>query len=50
MEQILVDCCIKFLNCIDKLKDCGKITQAEYEDMAKSKVEFLSSLGILTQK
>ncbi|MHB8065196.1 MAG: hypothetical protein ACYDG2_21730 [Ruminiclostridium sp.] len=45
MEQILVDCCTKFLKIIENLKDAGKITQAEYIEMAKLKIEFLSSLG-----
>ena len=50
MEQILVDCCIKFLIFIKNLKDIGIITQVEYDEMAKLKIEFLSSLGFSTKK
>ena len=50
MEQILVDCCMKFLKFIENLKDIGRITQDEYDEMAKSKVVFLSSLEFYAKK
>lgn len=50
MEQILVDCCMRFLKFIKNLKDTGRITQAEHDEMAKSKIEFLSSLEFSAKK
>jgi hypothetical protein len=43
LEQVLVDCCSRFLEFIEDLKCTEKITQEEYDDMAKLKIEFLSS-------
>lgn len=42
MDHVLVDICKEFLELIETLKRTGKITQDEYDDMAKLKIEFLS--------
>jgi hypothetical protein len=42
MEHVLVDICKKFPEFIEDLRRTGKITQEEYDNMAKSKIEFLS--------
>lgn len=50
MEEMLADCCIRFMQLITDLKDAGTINHEEYEEMAKMKTEFLSRVGILAKK
>ncbi len=50
MEELIVDCCIKFLKLAENCKESGKITQEQYNDMVRSKIEFLSNHGYLDYK
>ncbi len=45
MEELLADCCIKFLELIENLKMNGKITREEFCILSKPKIEFLSHHG-----
>ncbi|MDF2884199.1 MAG: hypothetical protein K0R54_4766 [Clostridiaceae bacterium] len=45
MVEQLVDCCIKFLEIVENLKENGRITHEEFHILTKSKIEFLSSQG-----
>lgn len=45
MEELLADCCIKFLELIENLKTIGKITEEEFYILSESKLDFLSHHG-----
>lgn len=46
MEQVLADCCKVFLKIINNLRESGEINQAEFEEMASLKIEFLSKIDL----
>ena len=42
MEEILKEVCINMIKLLGELKDLNKISQQEYENHIRMKVEFLS--------
>ena len=45
MEELLTECCILVTELLQKLRDEGKITEKEYQNEVRLKMDFLTQNG-----